>query len=83
MDTRKLKGQKNQCQVCKEYFNSNYAFSKHRVGAYEKHKKNGVVVPNSRRCASPSEMGEAGMSLSVTGWWIASKMKNDYLSEKT
>jgi hypothetical protein len=37
---------KNQCMSCKEYFNSNSAFEKHRHGQY------GV----DRRCMTPDEM---------------------------
>jgi hypothetical protein len=58
----KLRGQRNQCQGCKEYFNSNYAFDKHRTG------KHGV----NRRCRSPEEMLELGMLKNQAGFWVSS-----------
>ena len=30
----KLTGDRNQCQACKEYFNSTHAFDKHRTGDF-------------------------------------------------
>ena len=59
-----LRGDRNQCQGCKEYFNSTGAFEKHRTGQY------GV----DRRCRTPEEMIAKGFSLNATGYWIASKM---------
>ena len=59
-----LRGDRNQCQGCKEYFNSTGAFDKHRTG------KHGV----DRRCRTPEEMLEKGFSLNAAGYWIASKM---------
>ena len=49
---RMLRGDRNQCQGCKEYFNSTGAFEKHRTGKY------GV----DRRCKTPEEMIEKGLS---------------------
>jgi len=57
-----LRGQRNQCQGCKEYFNSNYAFDKHRVGQH------GV----DRRCMIVDEMKSKGMSLNSAGFWVGS-----------
>lgn len=59
-----LRGDRNQCQGCKEYFNSSGAFEKHRTGMY------GV----DRRCRTPEEMIEKGFSLNAAGYWITSKM---------
>lgn len=67
-----LKGDRNQCQACKEYFNSTGAFNKHRTG------KHGV----DRRCLTPEEMIDKGFSLNATGYWIASKMP-DHLKKRT
>ena len=67
-----LKGNHNQCQGCKEYFNSTGAFDKHRTG------KHGV----DRRCRTVEEMIEIGFSLNAAGYWIASKMP-DYLKKRT
>jgi hypothetical protein len=60
-----LRGDRNQCQICKQYFNSTGAFDKHRTGSH------GV----NRRCKTPEEMVEAGMFLRPDGFWIGSQMK--------
>lgn len=60
-----LRGDRNQCQICKQYFNSTGAFDKHRIG------KHGV----DRRCRTPEEMTQAGMFLRPDGFWIGSPMK--------
>lgn len=60
-----LRGDRNQCQICKQYFNSTGAFEKHRTG------KHGV----DRRCRTPEEMIEIGMILRPDGFWIGSQMK--------
>ena len=59
-----LTGDRNQCQGCKEYFNSNGAFERHRTGQY------GV----DRRCKTPEEMMQMGFSLNAKGFWITCKM---------
>ena len=56
----KLGSQRNQCQGCKQYFNSNAAFDKHRTG------KHGV----NRRCMTSEEMKDKGMSINHAGFWI-------------
>lgn len=56
----KLGSQRNQCQGCKQYFNSNGAFEKHRTG------KHGV----NRRCLTPDEMIAKKMSINKDGFWI-------------
>ena len=69
----KLGSQRNQCQGCKQYFNSNAAFDKHRVG------KHGL----NRRCLTPDEMTAKGMMVNHAGFWITEaydptiKRKND------
>lgn len=55
-----LVGQRNQCQGCKQYFNSNSAFEKHRTGKY------GV----NRRCLTPEEMTAKGMLVNHAGFWV-------------
>jgi hypothetical protein len=60
----RLTGQRNQCQGCKQYFNSNSAFDMHRFG------KHG----HGRRCLTPEEMTAKGMSLNAAGFWIGSAM---------
>jgi len=57
----KLRGQKNQCQGCKQYFNSNLAFEKHRTGKHGK----------DRRCRTEEEMIAKGMSLNAQSFWIS------------
>jgi hypothetical protein len=59
-----LNGNRNQCQTCKEYFNSNGSFDKHRTGNH------GL----NRRCMTPEEMQAKGMSLNNDGFWIREKM---------
>ena len=56
----RLTSSRNQCQGCKQYFNSNYAFDKHRVGEH------GV----DRRCQTTEEMLKRGMSLNEANFWI-------------
>lgn len=58
-----LKGNRNQCPTCNEYFNSTTAFQKHRVGEFEK----------NRRCRTPEEMLEIGMEKKPDGFWVGSK----------
>jgi hypothetical protein len=59
-----LTGNRNQCQGCKEYFNSNSPFDKHRTGTY------GV----NRRCLTPEEMIAKGMFEELLrGFWITEK----------
>ncbi len=59
----KLTGNRNQCQSCKEYFNSNSAFDKHRTGDHGR----------NRRCRTPEEMIALGMSKNNAGFWITEK----------
>ena len=47
----KLRGFRNQCPTCSEYFNSNYVFDKHRIG------KAGSL---NRRCSTRAEMLQKG-----------------------
>jgi hypothetical protein len=61
----RLSGDRNQCSICQQYFNSTGAFDKHRVG------KHGP----ERRCRTNEEMLEAGMVLKTDGFWIGSPMK--------
>ncbi len=71
--TRKtLRGDRNQCAGCGEYFNSTHAFEKHRVGAH------GV----DRRCMTADEMRAAGMVLRDDGFWRGSAMPADVLEAR-
>ena len=58
----KLTGDRNQCRMCGEAFNSTTAFDKHRVGEF------GV----DRRCRTAVEMREIGMVLRDNGFWVGS-----------
>ena len=68
-----LTGDRNQCQGCKEYFNSIKAFERHRIGEF------GV----DRRCRTPEEMIERGYSKNKLGFWIASKMPASLIEKIT
>ncbi len=58
-----LTGDRCQCTVCSLYFNSDYAFCKHRVGRH---------MPMERRCLTEPEMLEKGMAL-VGHFWISKR----------
>ncbi len=58
-----LSGARCKCTACGEYFNSDYAFSKHRVGRHS---------PMERRCLSPDEMLGKGMCL-VGRFWASKR----------
>jgi len=62
-----LSGDRNQCQGCKEFFNSTFAFEKHRTGEFGK----------DRRCLAVEEMESKGMSKNSAGFWISSSMPAD------
>ena len=66
-----LNGQRNQCQGCKEYFNSVGAFEKHRTGKHGR----------DRRCRTPEELLALGCSLNKDGFWITAKMP-DHLKKR-
>ncbi len=68
----KLGSQRNQCQGCKQYFNSTGAFDKHRTG------KHGV----NRRCMTPEEMTAKGMSINKDGFWITEIYDNSIKRNK-
>lgn len=73
MGKKVLKGNRNQCSGCNEYFNSTGAFEKHRTGHH------GV----DRRCMTADEMKAAGMILRPDGFWIGSEMKEYWNENKT
>jgi hypothetical protein len=66
-----LIGNRNQCQGCKEYFNSNWSFDKHRTGDH------GV----DRRCRTHEEMIEKGLSLNEDGFWIGKVWVKEKMSK--
>jgi hypothetical protein len=62
----KLTGDRNQCQGCKQFFNSTAAFDKHRTGQH------GV----DRRCLTEPEMLDKGMAKNSAEFWVGSPMAN-------
>lgn len=66
-----LRGDRNQCQGCKAYFNSTHAFEKHRVGEHGK----------DRRCLNADEMRAKGMVLGDDEFWRGSAMPVGIRSE--
>jgi hypothetical protein len=62
-----LSGDRNQCRGCGEYFNSTFAFDKHRTGEFGK----------DRRCLTAEEMRAKGMDKNARGFWISSAMPAD------
>jgi hypothetical protein len=63
----KLTGDRNQCGGCGEFFNSSFAFDKHRTGEFGK----------NRRCITPDEMTAKGMSKNAAGFWISASMPTE------
>lgn len=69
----KLTGDRNQCQGCKEFFNSTFAFDKHRTGDFAV----------NRRCRSKAEMVLRGMVLAESGFWVSAAMPKSILEGLT
>jgi len=65
MNKKQLRGDRNQCPTCHQYFNSTHAFDKHRTGDHEK---------GERRCLSTIEMTTKGMFVGSDGFWRGSAM---------
>ena len=59
---RKLTGDHCQCGACGEFFNSTYAFDRHRAGEW-----------GERYCLTPEAMQNRGMCVSTRGWWISTR----------
>lgn len=51
------------CSTCHEFFNSDKAFDKHRVGDFGSD-------TDPRRCMTVEEMSGAGMEINKDGYWI-------------
>lgn len=64
----KLSGDHNQCQGCKEFFNSTFAFDKHRTGEH------GI----DRRCLTTAGMQDKGMAIAASGFWVSSLNTNRF-----
>ena len=59
-----LRGDRNQCTVCGEMFNSSSAFERHRTGSYGK-----PGVPSKRRCLTVPEMLAKGYEKNAAFFW--------------
>ena len=59
---RELSGNRNQCAACEEYFNSNHAFDKHRIGSFE---------PDTRRCLTVAEMEAMNFRKTKDDFWLS------------
>lgn len=70
----KLTGNRNQCPTCGEFFNSTYAFDKHRTGPFGK-----ASTPAQRRCLKPDEMRAIGMLKNEAGFWVSCRMDDQKL----
>ena len=68
----RLAGSRNQCGGCREYFNSNAAFEKHRTGKF------GV----DRRCLTPDEMIAKKMLKNTAGFWTTGAMTPALLEKR-
>lgn len=61
-----LRGDHCQCGACGLYFNSTYAFDKHRDGPHGP----------ERRCLTGPEMLQRKMGQNAGGWWISGMAPN-------
>jgi hypothetical protein len=68
----RLTGSKNQCGACRQYFNSNSAFVKHRTGTY------GV----DRRCLNEEGMLEKKMQKNAAGYWTGEPMDQSLIEKR-
>lgn len=68
----KLRGDRNQCQGCKAYFNSSRAFDMHRTG------RHGI----DRRCLNADEMIAKGMVHGSDGFWRGSAMPTEVVESR-
>lgn len=73
MEKKKLGGSRNQCSGCKEYFNSEKAFTRHRTGEH------GV----NRRCETPEEMLAKGWLKNKDGFWITEQRKGGEVEDES
>jgi hypothetical protein len=58
---RTLRGLRNQCPACGEFFNSGTAFELHRI----------TDATGARRCETPAEMVDKGMAINADGFWVS------------
>ena len=67
-----LRGDRNQCPGCSEFFNSTNAFEKHRAGDH------GI----DRHCLSVAAMEIKGMHKGADGFWRGSVMPSKLYEEQ-
>jgi hypothetical protein len=65
MGKKELRGDRNQCAGCGIYFNSTFAFDKHRVGEHK---------DNKRTCLDAATMTANGMFEGEDGFWRGERM---------
>ncbi len=58
----KLRGDHCRCTACGEFFNSTYAFDRHRRGPY-----------TDRRCLTPLAMSGEGFEKNASGFWVTAR----------
>jgi len=63
----RLTGNRVECPTCRECFNSDSAFDRHRVGTYDDPK-------NPRRCLTVPQMVAKGFKVNAQGFWIRGKL---------
>lgn len=69
-----LRGQRNQCGACREYFARNSGHAKHRVGSFSE---------DTRRCLSVPEMEARGFTRAAGGFWrMPSRGENPWSKTK-
>lgn len=61
-----MRGDRNQCPTCGEFFASTSAFDKHRTGPWGK----ADGTPSKRRCLTVQEMVDKGFLKNATDYWI-------------
>lgn len=64
---KKLRGQRNQCPSCLEYFNTNSAFTQHRAGDH---------ALQTRHCLSVEQIAAKGWTLNQDGFWVRPVSEN-------
>lgn len=62
-----LRGDRNQCPLCAEYFKSSKAFDQHKTGS----------IGVNRRCLTTAEMLARNFSKTVEGFWCSPVAQKD------
>src|SRR5579863_20205 len=69
MNALALRGNRCRCTACGDYFNSIFAFDRHRVGNYS--------TRTSRRCLTVAELAARGWARNAAGFWITRPMPRE------